>query len=166
VLGSCQKSLDVAPGAATSGGGRSICIPRNNNSAQEKGTRFRYRWEKIPKNYFGEMIMEIFDTDQLSELLRLSVKTVRQYLRDGRLMGRKVGKRWLVPESAVALNVTRIKKSWRMRYITVATAQKVNDPADVQAIEDSFDSYLRAIHDGDADAVAAFPTETMRLVLY
>lgn len=40
-----------------------------------------------------------------------------------------------------------------------ACAQKINDPADVQAIKKSMDDYAKAVNAGDADAVAAMMTE-------
>ncbi len=45
--------------------------------------------------------MEIYDVLQLSAKLRVAPKTVRRYLVDGILRGRKVGKRWLVGEDAL-----------------------------------------------------------------
>jgi uncharacterized protein (TIGR02246 family) len=40
-----------------------------------------------------------------------------------------------------------------------ACAQKINDPADVQAIKKSMDDYVRALNLGDAEAVAAIMTD-------
>jgi uncharacterized protein (TIGR02246 family) len=40
-----------------------------------------------------------------------------------------------------------------------ACAQKVNDPADVQAIKKSVDDYVKAVNAGDAGAVAALMTD-------
>jgi excisionase family DNA binding protein len=45
--------------------------------------------------------MEIYDIPQLAEMLRVNKKTVRDYLKDGKLVGRKVGKRWLTCEDAL-----------------------------------------------------------------
>jgi excisionase family DNA binding protein len=45
--------------------------------------------------------MEIFDIPQLAEKLRVSKRAVRSYLCQGKLIGRKVGKRWLVTEDAL-----------------------------------------------------------------
>ncbi len=49
----------------------------------------------------GVVAMQIYDVPQLSEMLKVSKKTVRSYLVAGRLKGRKVGKRWLVHEEAI-----------------------------------------------------------------
>ena len=40
-----------------------------------------------------------------------------------------------------------------------ACAQKINDPADVQAIKKSMDDYARALNAGDPEAVAAMMTD-------
>jgi excisionase family DNA binding protein len=45
--------------------------------------------------------MEIYDIPQLAEMLRVNRNTVRAYLKEGRLAGRKVGKRWLVCDEAL-----------------------------------------------------------------
>ena len=45
--------------------------------------------------------MEIYDVPQLAEKLRVSKRSVRSYLGQGKLIGRKVGKRWLVTEDAL-----------------------------------------------------------------
>jgi excisionase family DNA binding protein len=45
--------------------------------------------------------MHIYDVSQVAEMLRLSVKTVRHYIATRKLVGRKVGKRWLVTEDAL-----------------------------------------------------------------
>jgi hypothetical protein len=51
----------------------------------------------------GVSKMEIYDVIQVGKMLRVAPKTVRSYLRTGRLIGRKVGKRWLVAEDAVRI---------------------------------------------------------------
>lgn len=48
-----------------------------------------------------EVAMQIYDIPQIAAMLRLSVKTVRLYLATGKLIGRKVGKRWLVTQDAL-----------------------------------------------------------------
>ena len=45
--------------------------------------------------------MQIYDVPQLAKMLRVAPKTVRLYLSRGDLVGRKVGKRWLVAEDAL-----------------------------------------------------------------
>ena len=43
----------------------------------------------------------IHTVDDLAPQLRLSPKALRRYLAEGKLAGRKVGKRWLIHEDAV-----------------------------------------------------------------
>ena len=43
--------------------------------------------------------------------------------------------------------------------LSTACAQKVNDPADVQAIKKSMDDFVKAVNAGDAGAVAALMTD-------
>ena len=45
--------------------------------------------------------MEIYDVPQLAEMLRVSQRSLRTYLTKGQLIGRKVGKRWLVTEDTL-----------------------------------------------------------------
>jgi excisionase family DNA binding protein len=45
--------------------------------------------------------MEIYDVPELAEMLRVSEKTIRAYLKEGQIHGRKIGKRWLVSEDAL-----------------------------------------------------------------
>ena len=45
--------------------------------------------------------MQIYEVPEVAEMQSLSVKAVRQYLKRGRLAGRKVGKHWLVTDEAL-----------------------------------------------------------------
>ncbi len=45
--------------------------------------------------------MEIYDVPQLAKMLRVCQRTVRTYLNEGKIIGRMVGKRWLVSEDAL-----------------------------------------------------------------
>jgi excisionase family DNA binding protein len=44
---------------------------------------------------------KVFTTEEAAELLRVSPRTVCQWLRSGKIPGRKVGKFWLIPEAAL-----------------------------------------------------------------
>ncbi len=46
-----------------------------------------------------------------------------------------------------------------LAMLAFACAQKVNDPADVQAIKKSMDDFVKAVNAGDAGAVAALTTD-------
>ena len=45
--------------------------------------------------------MTAYDVEDLSKMFRLTPITIRQYIREGRLPGRKFGKRWYVLEEDV-----------------------------------------------------------------
>src|SRR5574341_209949 len=48
---------------------------------------------------FGDMTL--YTVDDLAEMLSVSVTTVRSYIRSGVLKGRKMGRRWYVPDESV-----------------------------------------------------------------
>ncbi len=45
--------------------------------------------------------LRLFEVEDLAESLGLHERTVRQLLREGRLKGRKLGKRWYVTEAGL-----------------------------------------------------------------
>lgn len=45
--------------------------------------------------------LELFTVEELSELLDIQERTIREYLRAGKLRGRKMAKRWYVTEEAL-----------------------------------------------------------------
>jgi len=45
--------------------------------------------------------LTLFTVDELSELLDIQEKTIRAYLRDGKLKGRKMAGKWYVTEEAL-----------------------------------------------------------------
>jgi len=45
--------------------------------------------------------MEIYDVPQLAKMLRVCQRTIRTYLNEGKIIGRMVGKRWLVSEDSL-----------------------------------------------------------------
>ena len=45
--------------------------------------------------------MNVYTVEELIPLLRISKKGIRTFLAQGKLKGRKVGKRWLVSEEAL-----------------------------------------------------------------
>jgi len=59
-----------------------------------------YNWKCKPTK--EELSMEkLFTVKSLAEYLDLSILTVREMLRDGKIRGSKIGKEWRVTESAV-----------------------------------------------------------------
>lgn len=45
--------------------------------------------------------MELYDVQELSELLDVQERTIRRYLREGKLKGRKMAKKWYVTEASL-----------------------------------------------------------------
>jgi len=48
----------------------------------------------------------LFDLDELTKKLKVSERTLRNYLTTGELKGRKVGRRWYVTEQALKTFLT------------------------------------------------------------
>ena len=55
--------------------------------------------------------MEIYDVPQLAKMLRVTPESVRSYIKDGRLIGRKVAKRYLVSEDSLRAFLAPAAKS-------------------------------------------------------
>jgi len=53
----------------------------------------------MPKK-IGEI--RLYSVEELSELLDVQETTIRKYLRDGKLRGRKMARRWYVSEESLA----------------------------------------------------------------
>lgn len=49
----------------------------------------------------SEEKIKIYTVPELSKLLRITPQTVRKYLKEGRIKGKKVGTKWLVTEEAI-----------------------------------------------------------------
>ena len=45
--------------------------------------------------------LKIYTVPELSNLLHLTPQSVRKYLKDGKIKGKKVGTKWLVSEEAI-----------------------------------------------------------------
>ena len=46
-------------------------------------------------------MMKVYSVVDISNMLWVSEKTIRRYIKDGRLKGRKVARKWLVHEDAI-----------------------------------------------------------------
>ncbi len=42
--------------------------------------------------------MKLYDVEELAEMLNVGLPTIRRYLREGKLKGKKLAKRWYVSE--------------------------------------------------------------------
>ncbi len=45
--------------------------------------------------------MKLYDVEELAEMLDVGLPTIRRYLREGRLKGKKLAKRWYVSEESI-----------------------------------------------------------------
>lgn len=45
--------------------------------------------------------LKLYDVEELSEILHIQERTVRKILRDGTLRGKKLARKWYVPEEAL-----------------------------------------------------------------
>jgi excisionase family DNA binding protein len=45
--------------------------------------------------------LKLYDVEELASLLDVQEKTIRAYLRDGKLKGRKIARKWYIPEEAI-----------------------------------------------------------------
>ena len=45
--------------------------------------------------------LKLYDVEELASLLDVQEKTIRAYLRDGKLKGRKIARKWYIPEDAL-----------------------------------------------------------------
>lgn len=88
--------------------------------------------------------LTLYSVDDLHEMLGISKMTLRAYLRDGRLRGRKLGVSWFVTESAIQdyfeepqtphSNLKPVAKS--MRYIVQGINDLVSESEECDTIEE------------------------------
>ena len=45
--------------------------------------------------------MKLYDVEELAEMLDVGLPTIRRYLREGKLKGKKLAKRWYVSEESL-----------------------------------------------------------------
>ena len=45
--------------------------------------------------------LKLYDVEELASLLDVQEKTIRAYLRDGKLKGRKIARKWYIPEESI-----------------------------------------------------------------
>ena len=45
--------------------------------------------------------LELYTVDELSELMEVQERTIRKYLREGKLKGRKLARKWYVTEESL-----------------------------------------------------------------
>jgi excisionase family DNA binding protein len=60
----------------------------------------RHRQKYFPKN-LEVPLMNVFTVYELSEMLQIAEKTLRKYLKSGKLKGAKIARNWLVHEDSL-----------------------------------------------------------------
>lgn len=55
--------------------------------------------------------VRLYDVDELSRLLDINVRTLRRALRDGKLKGRKLARKWYVSEDALGEYFNQVEPS-------------------------------------------------------
>lgn len=45
--------------------------------------------------------LKLYDVEELAELLDVQPKTIRAYLQEGKLKGRKIARKWYIPEQSL-----------------------------------------------------------------
>lgn len=97
--------------------------------------------------------LTLFSVDDLHEQLGISKMTIRAYLREGRLKGRKLGVQWYVTEDAIRdyfnednsdseERFVEKQKSKKMKYIV----QGVNDLVSETEVCDSISETIECLH--------------------
>lgn len=87
--------------------------------------------------------LTLYSIDDLHEMLGISKMTLRAYLREGRLKGRKLGVSWFVTENAIReyfeetdKNVAPPKKKRSFRYIVQGVNDLVSETEYCETIQD------------------------------
>jgi len=96
--------------------------------------------------------LTLYSVDDLHEQLGLSKMTIRAYLREGKIRGRKLGVKWYVTEEALreyfgepSANSTtnRSKKPKNYRYVVKGINDLVSEQEECESIEET----IRCIED-------------------
>lgn len=45
--------------------------------------------------------MKIYDVKELAEYLKVSTRTIQNYIRDGKIKGKKLGRKWIFTEETI-----------------------------------------------------------------
>jgi len=90
--------------------------------------------------------LTLYSVDDLHELLGISKMTLRAYLREGRLKGRKLGVQWYVTEEAIHdyFNVEEKaaqpkKKENKIKYIVQGVNDLVSETEECDSISDTLE---------------------------
>lgn len=54
---------------------------------------------------------ELYTIEEVADFLRVSTRTIRRYIKEGKLKGFKVGQAWRFPDEEVARYIQELQKS-------------------------------------------------------
>jgi len=94
--------------------------------------------------------LKLYSVDDLHELLGISKMTIRAYLREGRLKGRKLGVQWYVTEDAIRdyfnedhsaseESSSESKKDRKRKYIVQGVNDLVSETEECDSISDTIE---------------------------
>jgi len=89
--------------------------------------------------------LTLYSVDDLHELLGMSKMTIRAYLREGRLKGKKLGVQWYVTEEAIRdyfeePKETQKPRKRRLRYIVQGINDLVSETEECETIEETLET--------------------------
>jgi len=88
--------------------------------------------------------LTLYSVDDLHELLGMSKMTIRAYLRDGKIKGRKLGVQWYVTEEAIRNyfeepEIQEVKKVAQTRYVIQGVNDLVSETEECESIDETID---------------------------
>lgn len=94
--------------------------------------------------------LTLYTVDDLHELLGISKMTIRAYLREGRLKGRKLGVQWYVSEDALKeyfdvgtetekSSIVNITKKKKIKYIVQGVNDLVSESEECASVSDTLE---------------------------
>lgn len=89
--------------------------------------------------------LTLYSVDDLHEMLGMSKMSIRAYLRDGKIKGRKLGVQWYVTEEAIRNyfeqpEKAEPKKSRKIKYIVQGVNDLVSETEECETIAETLDT--------------------------
>lgn len=89
--------------------------------------------------------LTLYSVDDLHEMLGMSKMSIRAYLRDGKIKGRKLGVQWYVTEEAIRNYFEQPekpepKKSRKIKYIVQGVNDLVSETEECETIDETLDT--------------------------
>ncbi len=89
--------------------------------------------------------LTLYSVDDLHEMLGMSKMSIRAYLRDGKIKGRKLGVQWYVTEEAIRNYFEQPekpepKKSRKIKYIVQGVNDLVSETEECETIDETLET--------------------------